>query len=103
MPTRLTPSGTSPSACHCTSSGSSRWQCGHQWARYTTSVAADLLPPTVTGVPSKLSPDNVGAVTPIAGSAPLSGNAASAAPVTVTGWVCSSPAVDGSSEDDEPL
>ena len=103
MPTTSTPSGTLRSACHFASLGSSRWQCGHQWARYTTSVASDLAPPTVTGVPSKLSPDSVGAVTPSAGSAPLSGNAASGVPVTVTGWVCSSPTVEGSSDDDEPL
>ncbi len=51
MPTTSSPSGTLPDCCHWTSSGTSRLQCGHQWA-ITTIISGPSLPGAmVTGLP----------------------------------------------------
>ena len=70
-------------------SGTSFWQCGHQWA---TSITTLGLPDDgmVMALPSNRWPVTVGAVLPMAGSAPIGWPLASAgcsgrfSPVTVT-------------------
>ncbi|MCZ7527660.1 MAG: hypothetical protein M5U14_15535 [Acidimicrobiia bacterium] len=49
--------------------GTSAWQCGHQWARKTTTWGRPVAPPAVTAVPSKDSPSSSGAAVPTASSA----------------------------------
>src|SRR4051812_22365078 len=79
-----------PDAIHCTSSGTSRWQCGHQWARNTRSWGVPPPGVIVIGEPSKSDwPVSVGAALPMPGSASGGfGIVGSGVPVTCTGYVC---------------
>ena len=65
--------------------GTSFWQWGHQWA--TTKISFGLPSAAIViGLPSRvLTPLISGTDWPTAGSEPLSGLTASAAPFTVTG------------------
>src|SRR4051812_37105436 len=84
-----------------TSRGTSRWQCGHQWATKTSSVGPF---PTETAAPAKSVPATTGACMPTAGSSSGSSNGGSAVPVTrtvpVSDDVDPSAAVDGGAGDD---
>jgi hypothetical protein len=71
--------------------GTSRWQCGHQWAMNATSLGCPSFT-MATGPPSNACPRSSGAALPTAGSAPLSGSGASGVPLIDTGRVCAVPA-----------
>src|SRR3954452_14793079 len=83
----LTPAGTWFVRKNCERSGTSRRQCGHQWATNNTSFGEPSLV-MVIGAPSKAWPCTVGAGRPTAASTLAdSSNAGSGAPSTETGRV----------------
>src|SRR5262245_43403054 len=64
---RSTPDGTPPALTHASTSGTSRWQCGHQWAMNMIALARPSWA-IRTDSPAKSVPAISGAVSPTAGS-----------------------------------
>src|SRR5689334_19796913 len=62
-----TPDGTPPALTHASTSGTSAWQWGHQWAMNMIALARPSWA-ILTGFPAKSAPATSGAARPTAGS-----------------------------------
>ena len=84
-----TPAGSSFCASHCVIRGSSRWQCGHQWAKKPITLAVPSPGRTLTSTPSNVVAANAGAAAPTAGSPSGCSKTGNDAPAKVTSETCS--------------